>query len=135
MDRTESPRTLFKVLKNNKLIGILADQDIRKVNGVFVNFFGMPAYTPTAPVQLALGAKCPILPSVMIRDENNKYYHHLIISPPIDLINDRKNPDAIVENTQRWTNILEKHIRKYPDQWVWMHKRWKTTPEKLKRTK
>ena len=133
IDRSESPRKIFNVLKKNELIGMLADQDIRKINGVFVDFFGMPAYTPTAPVQLALTAKSPILPVFIIRDKSCKYNHHIIINPPLNLIDDRKNPKAIIENTQRWSKIVENHIRKYPDQWVWMHKRWKTTPEKLKR--
>ena len=133
LDRSESPKKILNILKKNELIGILADQDIRKINGVFVNFFGMPAYTPTAPVQLALIAKCPILPTFIYRDPKNKYYHHLIINPPMELTGDRKDPNTIVENTQKWSTIVENHIRKYPDQWVWMHKRWKTTPEKLKR--
>ncbi|MEW6536512.1 MAG: lysophospholipid acyltransferase family protein [Candidatus Auribacterota bacterium] len=132
IDRDESPRKMLNVMRNNNFLGILADQDIRKINGTFVNFFGKQAFTPTAPVTLALIADCPLIPSFSHRNPDNPYKHTVVIYPPIDLIRDRKNPDAIQENTQRWTTVLENHIRKYPDQWVWMHRRWRTTPETLK---
>lgn len=133
IDRDSSPKRIFKILKENKLIGILADQDIKNVEGVFVNFFGLPAYTPVAPVKIARAAGCVLVPAFLVRDPQNKYRHKIIVHPAIHIDKKNKDPQMIIEKTQEWTTLLEKHIRKYPDQWVWMHKRWKTTPEKLKK--
>ncbi len=132
IDRDESPRKILRQLRSNKIIGILPDQDIKRLDGVFVDFFGYPAYTPTAPVVIALASGCALVPAVIIRDRNCKMRHKLVFYPPIELNTNRKDKTALVLNTQKWTTILENHIRQYPDQWVWMHKRWKTTPESLK---
>lgn len=132
IDRDDSPRKILAVLKRNELIGILADQDIKKIQGTFVTFFGRPAYTPTAPVVLAAASKADLLPTFAYRNPDNPYKLHIKVAPPIELIKGRKDPEALRENTQRWTTLMEEHIRAHPDQWVWMHRRWRTTPEMLK---
>jgi len=132
IDRDSSMRELLRVLKNNGLIGILADQDIKSIKGVFVNFFGHPAYTPVAPVVIALASKCAVLPTFIARDKNNKYKHKMIIHPELEFCLDKKDQDTIIRNTQLWSDCVENHIRQYPGQWVWFHKRWKTTPEQIK---
>ncbi len=131
IDRS-NPKEILKMLKDNKLIGLLADQDIKNVDGVFVDFFGRPAYTPVGPVKIARASGCALVPGFLVRDPQNKYRHKIIIHPAIEIDRKNKDPQMLIEKTQEWTTLLEKHIRKYPDQWVWMHKRWKTTPEKLK---
>ena len=124
--RDESPRRFLEALKNNEILGIMPDQDIDSVESVFVNFFNRPTYTPIAPVALATKTGCPILPCFIIR-ENGR--HKIIIEDPIDLvITDNKGED-IVKNTQTWSALLESYIRRYPEQWAWMHRRWKTQPE------
>lgn len=129
--RDESARKILEVLKNNELLGIMPDQDIDSVEGVFVNFFGRPAYTPIAPVALAMKMGCPILPCFIIRENGG---HKIIIEDPINLrITDNKQED-IVKNTQAWSAIVESYIRRYPEQWVWMHRRWKTKPPEGKRS-
>ncbi|MDX9701766.1 MAG: lysophospholipid acyltransferase family protein [Candidatus Auribacterota bacterium] len=133
IDRDDSPRSIFASLRENRLLGILADQDIRKLDGVFVDFFGHSAYTPIAPVIIAQTAGCPLLPMIITRDPLCKYRHHIKVYPPIELVGSKKDRNALVVNTQKWSKLVEDHIRAYPDQWVWMHNRWKTTPEKLKR--
>lgn len=123
IDREASPKKILRVLRENKILGMLADQDIDSVDGVFVEFFGKPAYTPTAPVKLAMASGAPIVPSYMVRN-GNKYI--CFIDEPIYVEAGDDKEDAVKRYTQKWTSVLESYIRKYPDQWVWMHRRWKT---------
>lgn len=127
--RDESPKEMLRVLKNNQILGVLADQDVQSVEGIFVDFFGRPAYTPTAPVKLAMAAQTVMVPVFMIR-EGNRY--RLIVEEPIEPQAVKGSKDeAVREYTERWSAVVERYIRKYPEQWVWMHDRWKTTPEEM----
>lgn len=121
--RDDSPKAILRVLKQNGIMGILADQDVDSVEGVFVNFFGRPAYTPVGPVALARASGASLMPAFMIRRGNS---HELVVEKPIELsTTDNKESDAIT-NTQKWSDVVESYIRQYPDHWVWMHRRWKT---------
>jgi KDO2-lipid IV(A) lauroyltransferase len=123
--RDDSPRKILEILRKNQLLGILADQDIDSVEGVFVNFFGKLAYTPVAPAKIAMASGAPLIPCFMIR-KNNKF--EFIIEEPI-FVEKKGDRDEIVKHyTQKLSQLLESYIRKYPDQWVWMHRRWKTQP-------
>jgi len=126
--RDESPKKLLRLLKKNKLIGILADQDVDSVDGVFVDFFGKPAYTPKAPAAFSLASGAPIVPCFMIRKERG---HRIIVEEPIEMEKKSDKAETIRHNTQRWSDVVESYIRKYPEQWVWMHARWKTKPVSL----
>ncbi|MCX5667524.1 MAG: lysophospholipid acyltransferase family protein [Candidatus Omnitrophica bacterium] len=121
--RDESPRKMLKVLKDNKILGIVADQDVDSVEGVFVNFFGRPAFTPVGPVVLARATGASLVPTFVIRKHG---HHRFIIEKPIELVDTGNKEADLVTNTQRWSDVIESYIRKYPDQWVWMHRRWKT---------
>lgn len=121
--RDESARKMLKVLKDNKILGIVADQDVDSVEGVFVNFFGRPAYTPLGPVVLARATGAAILPSFMIREGSR---HRMVIEKPVELVDTGNKEADIITNTQRWSDVVESYIRRYPEQWVWMHRRWKT---------
>ena len=125
IDRDESPKKILRVLRDNKILGMLADQDIDNIEGVFVNFFEKPAYTPTAPVKLAMVSGAPIVPCYMIR---NGFKFECFIGKPIYVKSGEDREAAVKHYTQEWTSVLESYIRKYPDQWVWMHRRWKTKP-------
>lgn len=128
--RDESPKRTLRVLKENGYLGIVADQDIDSVEGVFVNFFGRPAYTPIAPVNLAMRTGAALIPVFLIR-KNSKYKFIVENEIKIDITKDKER-DLLV-NTVKWTDVLERYIRQYPDHWVWMHRRWKTRPkEELK---
>lgn len=122
--RDSSPRSMLKVLKENRILGIVADQDVDSVDGVFVNFFGKPAYTPTGPVMLAKVSGAPIIPAFIIRQKDNT--HKLVIEKPVELVDTGDKEKDVIANTQRWSDVVESYIEKYPEQWVWMHKRWKT---------
>ena len=126
IDRDTGLRSALRCLKRNQLLGIVADVDT-KVNGVFVDFFGKPAYTPYSPVAIALKTGAAILPSFIIRQPDGT--HRAIIEPPLALERAAVNEEELVVNTQKFTKIIEGYIRRYPEQWVWMHERWKTCPE------
>ena len=121
--RDESPRKMLKTLKKNWIVGIVADQDVDSVDGVFVNFFGRPAYTPSGPVVLARASGAVLLPVFIIREGN---WHTIAIEEPVELADTGNKEADLISNTQKWSNVVESYIRKYPDQWVWMHRRWKT---------
>ncbi len=121
-----SIKEVAKVLRANQIIGILPDQDTDSVEGIFVDFFGHPAYTPVGPAALSMMTGAPIIPCFMIRDGLD---FRLVIEPPLRAArtsDDRKQ--ALKELTQAWSAVLESYVRRYPDHWVWMHRRWKTKP-------
>ncbi|MCK4249320.1 MAG: lysophospholipid acyltransferase family protein [Candidatus Omnitrophica bacterium] len=123
LDRDGSIKKILKVLKDNQVLGILPDQDVDSLKGIFVDFFGRPAYTPVGPVSLALAGGAPIVPCFIIRTGKG---HKLIVEEPIEVRSSGNKDKDIEDYTKVWTGIIESYIRKYPGQWVWMHQRWKT---------
>ena len=125
IDRDTGIRHALRCLKRNELLGIVADVDT-SVSGVFVDFFGRPAYTPYSPVAIALKTGAAILPTFIIRQPDG--LHRAIIEPPLALKRTHAKEKDLVVNTQKFTKIIESYIRRYPAQWIWMHQRWKTQP-------
>lgn len=126
IDRNTGVRQALRCLRSNNLLGIVADVDT-SVNGVFVDFFGRAAYTPYSPIAFALKTGAAILPTFIIRQPDGT--HQAIFEPPLKLERCDDKENELVINTQKYTKIIESYIRKYPEQWIWMHKRWKTRPE------
>jgi len=122
---------ILKALRSNAMIGILIDQDTN-VEGVFVDFFGKPAYTPVGPIALALKTGSFVVPmAVQLMDD---FKHRVLIKEPIKLTRTGDKKQDLIINTQKLSDFLEETIRLYPSQWVWMHERWRTRPEdKLKK--
>jgi KDO2-lipid IV(A) lauroyltransferase len=114
---------MLRILKHNGIIGILIDQNMAQSEGVFVDYFGMSACTTTSLAQLALHTGAPVIPAFMIRQDNGHY--RFILGPEVDVINTGDLNKDIVENTRNFTAIIEDMVRKYPDQWLWVHQRWK----------
>jgi Kdo2-lipid IVA lauroyltransferase/acyltransferase len=121
--RDDSPRKMLQVLKRNHLLGILPDQDTDGVEGEFINFFGKQAYTPTGPAAIARAAHTVLIPCFMVRQGTK---HRLEIGDPIKVDEEKDKAQAIRDASEAWTKVLEGYIRRYPNQWVWMHRRWKT---------
>lgn len=121
--RDESPKKALRVLKSNQIVGVVADQDVDSVDGVFVDFFGRPAYTPVGPVALARSSGAVLVPLIIVRENG---HHTLVVEEPIELVDTGDREKDLVENTRRWSSVLESYIRRYPEQWVWIHRRWKT---------
>ena len=126
IDRNTGVRQALRCLRNNNLLGIVVDVDT-SVNGVFVDFFGKPAYTPYSPIAFALKTGASILPAFIIRQPDGT--HRAIIEPPLTLERCDDKENELVINTQKYTKVIESYIRKNPEQWIWMHQRWKTRPE------
>jgi KDO2-lipid IV(A) lauroyltransferase len=94
--------------------------------GVFVDFFGRKAATATGPVVLAQRTKAALLPCFIIRQKDDT--HRIIFEKPLDLVEGKDAEETITINIQRLTNIIETYIRKYPAEWSWIHRRWKSKP-------
>lgn len=120
-----SLKEVAKVLRANQIIGMLPDQDMDSLDGVFVEFFGHPAYTPVGPAALAVMTGAPILPCFLVRDGAS---FRLVIEPPVEAPERADRAQTMTALTQAWSRVMESRIRRHPDQWVWMHRRWKTKP-------
>ena len=124
--RGKETREIIKVLKQKLPLGMLMDQDTR-VKGVWVDFFGRKANTPAGPILLARKFNIPIIPAFAHLEPDLTYRIECL--EPIRL-SDTGNPDKdLVADVQKCSDIYEEIIRKYPEQWVWMHRRWKRQPD------
>ena len=123
--RDFSMRRMIRCIQENQLLGIVPDQDVRRIGGIFVDFFGHPAYTPVGPALLALASGAPIL---IARDIRMGQRHLLTVDPPVYA--DRKAPreSEVRRLVTHYTKRLEEFIREHPAQWVWTHRRWRTQP-------
>ncbi len=112
-------------LRNNEIVFIPIDQNFGTA-GVFVDFFGRKAATATGPVVLAQRTKAVLLPCFIVRQSDDT--HKIIFEPALDLVEGKSSEETITINIQRLTNIIETYIRKYPAEWGWVHRRWKSKP-------
>ena len=126
--KNESARVMLRILKEAGTIGILADQNTMPDEAVFVDFFGKMASTTTGIARVALHTGAAVVPGYAVWDQNLGKYR-LRFEPPIELIQSGDTERDVFENTQKFTKVLEEIIRKYPEQWVWVHGRWKTRPK------
>ena len=121
-----SLRACLRILRNKGLVGQILDQNMKQINGVFVDFFGLQACTSPGLAVLASHTRAPVVPLIMVRKEND--CHEIQILPHVLPPEDREE-EAIREKTQEYTHILEQAIRNHPEQWIWLHRRWRTQPE------
>ena len=117
-------KNILKALHGKNIVGILSDQDAGK-NGMFVDFFGRPTSCHSGPFEIAKHTGSLILPNFIVRTGGP--YHTVHLEEYIDF-KTTKSADDVKENLQKFTKLLESYVRKYPDQWLWLHKRWKSTP-------
>ncbi|MFA5144718.1 MAG: lysophospholipid acyltransferase family protein [Candidatus Omnitrophota bacterium] len=115
----------IETLRNNELVFIPIDQNFG-TGGVFVDFFGRKAATATGPVILAKRTKAAVLPCFIIRQKDD--HHKIIFEPELDIKEGKDFQETIVVNIQRLTSIIESYIRRYPAEWGWIHRRWKSKP-------
>jgi len=127
IDKNRSARAILKVLGEGGTVGILADINTILQEGVFVNFFGIPACTTSGLARIALRTDTAVVPVFLIWDEDLRKYR-LRFEAAVELTRTGDEEADVLENTARFTRILEDQIRKHPDQWLWVHKRWKTRP-------
>lgn len=128
LDKTKSARTMFKILKRGGILGILADLNAQEREGVFVDFFGIPASTTTSIAKLALSTNAVVMPAFAVWEEAKKKYV-VYLEPPVEYSEGDNSDENIRNLTQDITNVVEKYVRRYPEQWLWIHKRWNTRPK------
>jgi KDO2-lipid IV(A) lauroyltransferase len=114
-------------------VGIPLDQNTPRSEGVFVDFFGRPACTRDGPARLAMRTGSPVVPGFLFRRQDGSGYvarfePAIPLVTPEELGNDRDA--AVIENVQRMTRAIEEAIRRAPDHWSWIHRRWRTAPER-----
>jgi len=125
--KTDSPRRILEALRANQAVGMLIDQNASLDNGVFVDFFGVPACASTGLARIALRAGAPIVPGFALWQDTEQRYL-LRFWPPVEMTRAADPQLDVQMNTQRLNTLLERIIRQYPDQWLWIHRRWKTRP-------
>lgn len=118
-------REMVKLLCGGKIIGLLMDQD-NHTDGVFVEFFSRPASTPQGAAALGRLNHAPIVPAFITTNPDGT--HTAIIHPPVMVEKTADRDHDILVTTQKLTQIIENHIRQYPQEWFWLHNRWKTPP-------
>jgi KDO2-lipid IV(A) lauroyltransferase len=122
MYRTDSPRRMLEVLRQNRLLGFVVDQAIEDVEVIQVQFFGKPAWTPVAPARFARASGAPLIIAYMVREGLR---HRIVVEPPIALADTGDRAADLRANTQAWVSAQERFIRRHPHLWVWNHRRWK----------
>src|SRR6266536_3008604 len=121
-------RGLLAAMKAGETVGILMDTNMTPPQGVFVNFFGIAACTASGLARIALRTDAAVVPGFTIWDpELGKY--RLRFDPALELIRTGDLDADTAANTQVFTKVIENYVRQYPDQWLWVHRRWKTRPE------
>lgn len=127
INKSNSAMLAARILREGGILGILADVNAHPKEGVFVPFFGVPACTTSGAAMLAIRANALIFPTFCVwekAEERYRFVHGSLITPSDT--GDRKQD--VVLTTAEYTAEIEKIIRQYPDQWMWIHKRWKTRP-------
>ncbi len=121
IEKKDFARTLVKALHANEAVGILIDQNSSLDQGVFVDFFGVPACAGTGFAKIAARTGAAVIPGFALWSEKERRYV-LRFYPPVEITG------RVDEDTARLQGVLESVIREYPDQWLWIHRRWKTRP-------
>jgi KDO2-lipid IV(A) lauroyltransferase len=127
VEKNQSARAVLKVLAAGGTVGILADQNTLLAEGVFVDFFGIPACTTAGLARFALHTGAAVVPGFLHWDAALRKYR-LSFEPAVEVVRTGDDAMDIRENTQRFTRVIENYVRRYPDQWLWLHRRWKTRP-------
>ncbi len=125
--KSDSVRRLAAALKRGETIGILMDLNMQQHEGVFCDFFGIPACTTPIIAALATRFYAAVLPGFLIWQPARRR-HLLKFYPPVPLIQTQAPDSDLMKNIALYNTILEQHIRSFPDQWFWVHKRWHTRP-------
>lgn len=128
VDKDDFVRGLLAAMRAGEVVGILMDTNMTPPQGVFVDFFGIPAYAASGLARIALRTDAAVVPGFTVWDSKLRKYI-LRFDPAVQLVRTGDDQADIVANTAKFTKIIEDYVRRYPDQWLWVHRRWKTRPE------
>jgi KDO2-lipid IV(A) lauroyltransferase len=123
INKQNGAEDMLERLRNNEAVGFVLDQHADATEGVTVRFFGQEASTHKSLALLARRYRVPIVPVFMIRERLG--FHRVVFEPVLELCKGKNVTDSILDDTQQCMNVLERFIRHYPDQWIWLHRRWK----------
>lgn len=126
IEKNRAARSILKIMGEGGTIGVLSDHNTSHEN-VFVNFFGVPAATTSGLARIALRTDAAVVPGFLLWDSEIRKYR-LCFQPAVELARTGNEEADILKNTARFTCVIEDYIRAHPDQWLWVHKRWKTRP-------
>jgi len=118
---------IMQTIKAGGVVAIVIDQNTQKKDGIFVDFFGRPACTTTVAAALALKTGCLIVPVHCPLGPDGRY--RMIYGPVVKWEGKGKGPEDVAALTQHLTTVIEGWVREHPEQWLWLHRRWKTQPE------
>ncbi|HEX6731256.1 MAG TPA: lysophospholipid acyltransferase family protein [Pyrinomonadaceae bacterium] len=127
LDKQSAARTMLRILRSGGSVGLLPDLNTLDDEAIFVDFFGVPAATNYLMAKIALRTQSPIIPVFAPWDAHRKKFL-LQIQPAIQVELTGDEAEDVKRVTQKFTNVIEEQIRRYPEQWLWVHKRWKTRP-------
>lgn len=125
ISKERAMRKLLKSLSGNGVVGILLDQNVQLSDSVFVDFFGTLAATNKGPARLASATGAAVVPIFNVR-EGSRY--RIMVGTELEMADSGDKEKDTEVNTQRCTKAIEEVVRAYPDQWFWVHRRWKTRP-------
>jgi KDO2-lipid IV(A) lauroyltransferase len=126
IDRKQAGLALLKLLRQKRHVAVALDLDVRE--GVFVDFFGLKACTSDGVARIAMATRAPVVPAFMVRDGQTAR-HRITVLPAMEMAVRPDREECVRENTQRMTAAIEMMIRRHPEHWNWIHRRWKTRPE------
>jgi KDO2-lipid IV(A) lauroyltransferase len=121
-------RGLLSAMRAGETVGLLMDQNMTPPAGVFVDFFAVPACTASGLARVALRTDASVVPAFTIWDDTRRKYR-ITFAPRLMLEKTGDDERDVVEATQLFTSVIEEYVRQYPNQWLWVHRRWKTRPE------
>jgi KDO2-lipid IV(A) lauroyltransferase len=127
VDKDDFVRGLLSAMKAGETVGILMDTNMTPPQGVFADFFGIPACTASGLARIALRTDAAVVPGFTVWDPALRKYR-LRFDPAPKLIRTGNDDADVLANTALFTKVIEQYVRKYPDQWLWVHRRWKTRP-------
>jgi Kdo2-lipid IVA lauroyltransferase/acyltransferase len=127
VDKDNFVRGLLSAMKSGETVGILMDTNMTPPQGVFVDFFGIPACTASGMARIALRTDAAVVPGFTLWDPVLRKYR-LRFDPAVNLIRTGDDDADVLANTAQFTKVIEDYVRRYPEQWLWVHRRWKTRP-------
>lgn len=132
-NREHAVKNIMAALHGNEIVGFLPDENASKRIGVFVDFFGVKACTMPGMANIAAKTRLPIVPAFIVRipgEDGGYSKHKLIIEPPLDINYTGNRREDTMNILKTFNEKIEDIIKRYPEQWFWIHNRWKTRPER-----
>ncbi|MGH9467255.1 MAG: lysophospholipid acyltransferase family protein [Terriglobales bacterium] len=127
ISKRDFARGLLQAMQANQTVGVLLDQNSSPPQGVFVPFFGTPACTAAGPAKIALRTGAAVVPGFAVWEEAEQHYV-LYFEPALELETSGDEEADVVAATAQFNTVIERWVRRYPEQWLWVHRRWKTRP-------